>query len=205
LCDRGLENEGDSTTVYPSYEKSYQQIKAFTIYKLYLFITIAGMAISLTINMLMLKTIPFVWSPIVIVGLLYVWVIIRNTVISKMHIGGKILILFIASAVFVLFLDIYFDFSKWSTNYVIPFLIALSTMVITIIALAKKSIWNDYMGYLLATFFISLCPVLLFILRLANVLWPSVSAILYSLLTIIGLFVFSDQKFKDETKKRFHL
>jgi hypothetical protein len=36
------------------------------------------------------------------------------------------------------------------------------------------------------------------------VVWPSAAAVIYSLLTITGLFIFSDKKFKDETKKRFH-
>jgi hypothetical protein len=207
LCDKRLKNEGSSKTVYPSYQKSYQQIKAFTIYKLYLFLTIAAVIISITINLLTIETHVPLWSVIVTVTLLYVWITVRSTFLSKTHIGGKILIQFLSSSVLVVIYDIYGSFSKWSTNYAIPFLIVLSIMVITIIAIAKKSFTDDYdnyMGYLLATFFISLCPIVLFIFNLATVLWTSVIAFIYSLLTIIGLFVFSDKKFKEETKKRFH-
>ncbi|GHU53299.1 hypothetical protein AGMMS49975_10990 [Clostridia bacterium] len=204
LCGRRLDNKGGGKTEYPAYGQSYRRIKTFTLYKLYLFLTISAILISTTVNVMTLPTDPVFWSGIVTCALLYTLITIRNTIISKRHIGAKILVQFISLAVFMFVIDICNGFSKWSTNYVIPFLIVVSTVIITIIALTKKSLWLDYAGYLFAMFFISLCPIVLFVFRLATVIWTGVMAVLYSVLTIIGLIIFSDEKFKNETRKRFH-
>jgi hypothetical protein len=165
---------------------------------------LAFSVISITVNLLTIEQYSLFWSGVVACSLLYALITIRNTIISKTHIGGKVLIQFISLSALVFVVDICSGFEKWSTNYVIPWLIVLSTLIITIVAFAKKSRWADYTGYLFATFFISLCPIFLFIFNLATVIWTSIAAIVYSILTIIGLVIFSDKQFKDETKKRFH-
>jgi hypothetical protein len=135
---------------------------------------------------------------------LFVWATLKNLVFSKAHSGGKILAQFGVTAVYLLVADIYYGFTKWSTNFAIPFLMVLATLLLTIVAMARRSLWSDYLGYLLATFFVSLCPLLLYLFGLASLFWPGIAAMLYSVLTIIGMFILSDRNFKDEMKKRFH-
>lgn len=204
LCSKPLSNAGESITQYPSYLDLYSRVRNFTIEKLFLFLTISTIVITITINLLTLQINSSPWSAVVTALLLYAWVAVRNTFISKTHSGGKTLFQFLSLSVLLLILDICGGFSKWSTNYVIPFLSLAATFIITLMAIAKKSLWHEYIGYLLATFFISLCPLLFFAFRLSTVLWTSVVSIIYSLLTIVGLIIFSDRNFKEEMKKRFY-
>ncbi|MGG1633274.1 DUF6320 domain-containing protein [Paenibacillus sp. FSL K6-3182] len=204
LCSRPLGNRGNSASEYPSYAKLHQETAVFTRTKLFLFLTISAIVLSITINLLTLQLNPKLWSAIVTTGLIYAWVIVKDTILSKAHIGKKILFHYAILALFLLVIDIFVGFMKWSTTYAIPLFGMAATFMMTLLAIIKKSLWHNDIGYLLAMFFISLCPAILFIFQLADVIWPSVAAIVYSLLTIIGMIIFSDRQFKEEIKKRFH-
>jgi hypothetical protein len=80
----------------------------------------------------------------------------------------------------------------------------LSTVLLMVIALTKRLLWSEYLGYLLATFFISLFPLAFYLFGFASLIWTGITAMLTSLLTIIGMFIFADKLFKEEMKKRFH-
>ncbi|HEX3038056.1 MAG TPA: DUF6320 domain-containing protein [Oscillospiraceae bacterium] len=204
LCSRVLENSGQSITQYPNYKKVYYQMNNFSVTKIFLFLTISVIVILLTINLLTIQHYACLWSLIPITCLLYVWITYRKVILSNSHLGSKILIEFFSLSVLLLVIDICSGFSKWSTTYIIPFLSIALTLLLSIFA-ARKSHWQEYMGYLLATFFISLSSFILFIFHLSSVVWTSVTAIVYTLLTVIGLIIFSDRKFKEEMKRRFHL
>jgi predicted nucleic acid-binding Zn ribbon protein len=204
LCDRRLPNDGNNKTEYPAYKEIKHQRKTFAIYKIYLFLTIASIIILVTTNLLTFHDHSALWSVIVTACLLFPLITVRNIIVSKIHIGGKIFVQFVSLSVLLFVIDMDNQFSKWSTNYVIPILTIITTMIITIVAMSRKGLWFEYAGYLFAAFFISLCPLVFHVFKLADVLWPSVAAVVYSLLTMIGLFMLSDKEFKDEIKKRFH-
>jgi hypothetical protein len=204
LCSRILDNDGESITQYPSYQKIYYQMKDFSITKIFLFLTISAIIVLLTINLLTIQYYSQLWSTIPILCLLYAWITYKKTILSNTHIGNKILVQFFSISALLLAIDICNGFSKWSTTYVIPFLSIALTLLLSIFA-ARKSYWQEYMGYLLATFFINLSSIVLLFFHLSNAIWTSITAIVYTLLTVIGLVIFSDRKFKEEMKKRFHL
>lgn len=204
LCSRILENSGQSITQYPKYQRVYHQMNNFSSTKLFLFLTISAIIVLLTINLLTVQYYARLWSLIPITCLLYVWITLKKVILSNSRLGSKILIQFFSISVLLLVIDICSGFSKWSTTYVIPFLSIALTWLLSIFA-ARKSHWQEYIGYLLATFFISLSSFILLLFHLSNVNWTSVTAIVYTLLTVIGLIIFSDRKFKEEMKKRFHL
>lgn len=176
----------------------------FSVTKIFLFLTVSAIIILLTINLLTIQYFTRLWSLIPIASLLYAWITYKRVVLSKTHLGSKILVQFFSISVLLIVIDGCTGFTKWSTTYIIPFLSIALTLLLSIFA-TRKSRWQEYMGYLLATFFISLSSFILFLLHLSNVIWTSVTAIVYTLLTVIGLIIFSDRKFKDEMKRRFHL
>ena len=203
LCSRVLENSGQSITQYPNYQKAYSQVKNSSGTKMLLFLTISSIVVLLTINLLTIQYYNCLWSLIPITCLLYVWITYKKVIMSKAHLGSKILIQFFSISTLLIVIDACIGFSKWSTTYVIPFLSIAATLILSI--LARKSHWQEYMGYLLATFFINVSSFILFLLHLSNAIWTSVTAMVYTLLTVIGLLVFSDRRFKDEMRRRFHL
>ncbi|CAH1059717.1 DUF6320 domain-containing protein [Paenibacillus pseudetheri] len=204
LCSKPLKIRGESTTEYPSYKEVYQETKSFTVAKLFLFLAISAIVLSITINALTYHINPRIWSIIVSTGLIYAWIVVKDTILSNKHIGRKILYHYVMLSIFLLVIDIFVGFRGWSTNYAIPLFGVAATFIMTMLAIVQKSLWRHDIGYILAMFFINLCPMLLFVFNLSHVIWTSVFSIVYSLLTIIGMIIFSDRKFISEIRRRFH-
>lgn len=204
LCFKPLSNPSHSVTAYPTYEEFYHHPKGFTRFRLLLFLTIIAIVLSITINLLTLDINPHLWSFILTVGLLYAWVSIKDTLLSAAHVGKKILVNYSALSIFLFVIDVFVGFTGWSTNYAIPLFGIAATFLMTAIAIRQKTLWRDDMGYLLAMFFVNLSPMLLFVFKLSTVIWTSIAAIVYSLLTIIGMMIFTQRKFRNELEKRFH-
>jgi hypothetical protein len=203
LCDESLENKGNSLTAYPEYQNVRHKMM-ITADRVLLFMTVASSIILAAINWFTFDLRPELWSFMPLVSILAGWVTLKNIFFSRKYVGGKILIQFGLVVIFLLVADIYSGFEKWSTNYVIPFLMMFVTLLLLIIAAARKSLWQDYLGYLLAAFFISLSPLPLYLFGFASIFWTGIAAMLFSLLMLIGMFIFSDKHFKEEMKKRFH-
>ncbi|MGL4485295.1 MAG: DUF6320 domain-containing protein, partial [Anaerovoracaceae bacterium] len=62
----------------------------------------------------------------------------------------------------------------------------------------------EYFGYLMATALISLCPVILYLLKFSNQLWTSVLAGFTCIIIALGMIVFAPHSLKKELKKRLH-
>jgi len=74
-----------------------------------------------------------------------------------------------------------------------------------VITLRRRMSWRSYVGFILSMIFIGFVPVLLYIIGIVTVLWPSIITALYSFLTFVGMLIFSDTTFKSELLRRFHL
>jgi len=204
LCAKPLGGRGESVLEYPPYARLYREEKAVTPRKLTVFVTIAAIIIVGTINILTASENPRPWSIVVAACLLYAFMTLHGTILSRSHFGRKVLEQFAALSILMVVFDLESGFSRWSLNYVLPVFSFTATLAITVAAIAKRSLWREYSGFLLAAFFASLLPGALYLIGLSSVAWTGALSAVYSLLSIVGLMVFSDRKLKDEVRKRFH-
>ena len=205
LCNRnGEEFKGGATNVwYPAYGKTVTVPQFSFASKVLLFISITVVSICVLINML--TGIKNPWSLFVVCPVLYLQLLINNTILSKMRAGTKILLQIIGISGFLFFMDLLSGFYRWSVNIVIPFLLISGTFLITLIVVKKNMLWNEYVGYIIAMIFLGFLPVILYLTGVANEIWASAVSALYSFLTTIGMLVFSNKKFKKEMTRRFHI
>ena len=203
LCGKRLGASGSSATSYPKYAFN-EGDAGFTMTRLLFFLMIAACAITVFINIFTFDQKPTPWSAIVVLSFLFLWRIIVIVRTRKANAGRKILGGYAILSAFLIGLDIYSGFLKWSTTYVIPFLTVFVAFVFTVLAMRGKKTLREYMGYLLAVFFISLCPAITFLLSLSTQAWSSLVAILYCFLTVVALIIFMGGNFRGEIKKRFH-
>jgi hypothetical protein len=138
------------------------------------------------------------------VSLVFSWRVIHIMQTKRANAGRKILSGYLIVSAFLVALDLFSGFLKWSTTYVIPFLTIFVALVFTILAVRGSKYLNEYLGNLLAIFFISLCPIIIYLFSLSTQAWTSMVAILYCLLTVVGLLLFMGKDFREEIKKRFH-
>jgi hypothetical protein len=204
LCYAELENTGESDTAYPDYSSAYKNIKWLTRTKLFLFLSVFASLVCLVINLLSWEINGYLWSGVVITILIFIWSLFLSFRSKRVNAAGRILLIYIIISAIVLGIDVDTGFFRWSTTYVLPFLTMAVVLCLTLLAAIRKGRYKDYFVYWLFALIISVYPLLLFLLSLSTAIWTGIVALSHSLLTLIGLYIFSNREFRTEIKKRFH-
>ncbi len=204
LCQRYLSNS--DTTIekpwYPYYSSTETRQPNRLLSRLIAFICIAVMSICAFTNFFVATD--TAWSLYVITCVLYGWLLIRHTFLSKVHLGQKIIIQVLGLTGMLLTLNMLEGGNRWSVNYVFPFLIIGATFLITVIVVIKKMLWKEFVGFIIALILLGFLPLLLYLIGISQVLWAAATSELYAFLTFSGMIIFSDKGFKNEMLRRFH-
>lgn len=189
---------------FPEYPE-YKESKLDKTKRAVFFITVAFSAIAVFVNLFSLTINRSFWSFIVVSCLFYVFISLKSVSSKKTHTGTKFLFQLIMLSALAVIIDVFSGFTMWSTTYVIPALSTASSFVITVFAASKKALYMEYLGYILTSLLISIVPAVLCIFSLSKQAWVGYAALLFSLIMLLGLYLFADKDFKREVKKRFHL
>ena len=204
LCHRGVADSfSTEQNEYPAYPIISEGKKHKTIVKMALFIAISLISIALVINLLIPSD--NVWFIYFVSIVFYAFITFYHTILTPSHIGEKILVQLICLSSLLVWLTILSGGGIWALTYMVPFLVDAAILLITVITLRKRMSWRSYVGFILSMIFIGFVPVLLYIVGIVTVLWPSIITALYSFLTFVGMLIFSDTTFKSELLRRFHL
>lgn len=187
---------------YPDYDGVGPK-KTSLFARLVIVISIAIVSASLLINVFV--TPHFFWVLYVMATVLYLSISINHTIMSSAHPGGKIVNQMICLSGLLVIVDALSGFKRWSVNFVIPFLIVGTALLITAILLKQRARWRDYVGYIISVIILGFLPVGLYFTGISTVFWPSSIPTLYTLLTLLGLFLFSSKIVKQQLIRRFHL
>jgi len=203
LCFKSVNTfESTNSREYPSYNKSDKSIQHFGLHILsFVFLSIS--IISTIVNLLLWRGFP--WFLLVLSSLGYVWVLIKNLVVSRSHFGTKIIIQLVGLSLLIFIIDIVNTGLSWSVDYVIPIFIIISNLLLTIRIIHQRIKWRDYSVYLIILISIGFIPIILYWLGFTHVFWPSITSAIYTLLTFLGFLMFSFNKFSREILKIFHL
>ncbi|GAE05215.1 hypothetical protein JCM10914_1308 [Paenibacillus sp. JCM 10914] len=117
-----------------------------------------------------------------------------HTVMSKYHLGAKIVIQYLGLSGALLWINVLSGHELWSTGYVIPFMGIVATLLITIFCSSKRSHWREFSSYLLTMIFLGFVPLLFYTLGLSDILWTAISAAVYGLLTVGGMCVLAGKE-----------
>ncbi|MEG2348544.1 MAG: DUF6320 domain-containing protein [Clostridia bacterium] len=200
LCNKKVKNKDKNSISYPKYIKNKNA-------KLNKYINIGIFLLTILlilINLLNTSTENVVLNYIFIICL-FSFIIAKNILSSKISLGTKVIIIYFLVLALLVIIDIYNGFNRWSTTYVAPIMNVCVTIVFTFVALNKKNLFKEYIGYLIIVFFLTLIPLILYALSLSNSIWFSISSLIYFLLTIFIFLIFSYGNFKEEIKKRFNV
>ncbi len=187
---------------YPSPEEGSGYRYNF-ILRLFMFISIVVGSTSLLINLMTYAG--NLWSLYVIGSLLYAWIVIGYPLLRKRKTGQIIVVVAIATSIYVFSLELATHTKGWGLTYVLPFIFIGATLAITFIILIKRLKWREYTVYQTIMVILGFLPIIFCATGLVEPMWPSILSAFYSLLTLVGMFVFVDKKYKDELIKRFHI
>ncbi|OPX44933.1 hypothetical protein CLHUN_11650 [Ruminiclostridium hungatei] len=205
LCNKSVGELKDTyeNEWYPAYNISEASTGKGMVKKVYLFIAITVISVCLLVNVL--AGLENLWFLYVACPIMYLLLLINHTILSKVHTGMKIILQISSISVLLFTIDILSGFYRWSVNIVIPYLFIAGTLIITVIILRKKMLWKEYAGYIIAMIFLGFLPMLLYLTGVADTLWAAAISALYSFLTVIGMLIFANKRFKNEVTRRFHL
>lgn len=200
LCHKPLQ-EGE---LFPDV-KTTKKRKSVTFSLIYL-ITMLFVSIACFIVNIYLE--PEVkWSVSVLGVLLYGYILIAGTIISRRHIGFKILVQIIAIAALAAFIEYSTPNIKW-THYAVPGILCVGGIILgTFSLIAKKP--GTYALCLLCVVLAGFGP-LIYALSVDNiVLWPSIACASGCLAMFIAVIIFSLATKKPfitgELKRKFHV
>jgi hypothetical protein len=208
LCAAGLFDNGgaDTGTLMPDGGELYPSDGESQTYNLTLrifaFITLAGVLTCVLINILTYTG--MLWSLLVAAGTAFLWAAVGYPFIARKNIGHHILIDAVAACVFFVVAQFVIKTKGWSLDYVVPFLFIAATTLISFVILVKRMKWREYAVYQFMTIVLGVLPVVSVIAGLVEIRWPSIVSAFYSFITLLGMFIFGDKKYKSELIKRFH-
>lgn len=167
-----------------------------------LFLAIALSAVAVLINSYMAVKIP--WSIIAIVGAFYLLFSVKFFLNKLKNYGFFILAQVTLVSLVVFAIDYAIGYIGWSVDYVIPFLIISGGLVISVICIIKPLKYKEYLVYLLVLAFMGLLPLILILTGISKVQWGNRACVLYSILTVVALMLFTRRRLKSELRRRLH-
>jgi hypothetical protein len=203
LCFKTLNKKAlGENSLYPTYDHDIIKKKRSLIFKLSLFASVAGIGVCTVVNLLAWPG--YFWTTYVIVAIIYTWLLVKNTLMSKKHGGIKLLIQLVVVAAMLYIIDFLFGKTNWSVNIVIPFMLLSAITLILIMVLVKRMLWSDYIGYAIVIIFSGFAPLILYAIGVATLLWPSIMVAAYAGIVFLWMWLFRDKQFKSEFTRRFH-
>ena len=170
--------------------------------KLFLFLSIITIIVCVTIN-LMVKTIPL-WSLLVTLGIIYVWVLVAHTIISKRSIFEK-LVLQIGTLTGLLFACEWVANGKpWMVDYVFP---SISIAIIVVLFVLELSLKNHQglASFFIMNFILTVVSGILLLCKVPKFTLLNVVTVIIGSVAFIGVILFSGSALKTEMSKKFHI
>lgn len=206
LCNEILEDIEQKDLNYSSFPKPDETPKKQNrLIQTLSFLSILGVVASILVNILTFKSNPNYWSAIVAISVFYFWILLKSTFQNKGNIPLKLIIQMLTLSVTTYVIDFFSHSTGWALNYVIPFLSMAALIAIILMLLINYKKINDYLMYLFSSNFLGFIPLVLWLFRIVEVLWPSLAAACLSFTIIVGLLVFARKELKEEFRRRLHL
>lgn len=202
LCSRQLmaEDTGIMDRAYPIYDR--RSLSKRKTPKIALFAGLMIILMCIFINLIVMPH--YLWVFYVIGTVAYAVVSLNHTILSKSHLGSKIVGQVASLTLLLLLIDSQSGFFKWSINYAVPFLIVAGLVMVTLSILTKRLKWKGYTSSVLMIT-LSFLPAVLYFSGFATIIWPSAVASLYSLMLIVCFAVFAHHTVWSQLSRRFHI
>ncbi|WP_017549262.1 DUF6320 domain-containing protein [Salinicoccus carnicancri] len=205
LCLGSMEGLSDGTGEerYPSYaDRKFSRRRTPRITML---AGITAVLICLLINIVIMPQ--FLWIFHVAGAVMYMLVSFNHTILSKSHLGSKIVMQVMSLTILLLLIDSQSgaEFLSWSVNYVVPFLIISGMVMITSIVFFRRIKWSSYFSFMIMMLILGFLPAALYAAGVTTVIWPSALAAAYAVSVIIIMMIFAQQAVLTQLGRRFHI
>ncbi len=200
LCQSELTGEPERG-VFPVIPTVYSQFELF--FKILIFGTVAGGLISIALDLMIFEHIT--WSLFVILGIISFWVLMFFAVNKRNNIPKSITYQVALVGGISVVWDLITGWRGWSIDFVIPIACVVAIALLGIIGKVFRMPRVDYIFSIIADATFGIVPLILYILKLVHVIYPSIICFTLSLLSIASLMIFDGANIISGMKKRMHL
>lgn len=202
LCKHVVQTDGEpGENRYPNASAVTKRFRFAE--NLFLFLSILLGCLCIFLNGVIDPTV--LWSPVVVLVLIYANVVLRLAIIGRSGYMFKTVSLIILAVAMLLGIDWLTGYRGWSLDYVLPAGILALDLAIMILMCVNRRNWQSYMMAQILTILLALIPL---ILRKAGVVHSCYLvwiAFLASALLFVGTVILGDVRARTELKRRFHI
>lgn len=199
LCQGDVTGEPSKIHTFPIIKEEKHLISL--ILKITALITIIVSVVSLLINF----EFGGKWSLYVIAGLITGWIVIWITIKMHGNIAKNTIWLTAIISILSIIWDISTGYRGWSINYVLPLICCFAMIEMFIVAIIKKLKIEDYIVYLIIDIIFGIVPLILLLLDVVKVDYPSLICVAESVISLAILIIFEGKALKAEIVRRTHL
>lgn len=205
LCHQTLTGQTDSSYIepYPMKPDAIDQIPKRTI-DIFFYIGITSIIILGVINLATWNS--GFWSLIPIGSIIYVFTLIRFSILSKVNSMKRITLTSLFLFLIVLFLNYFTGHEElWSIDYILPSIIMTNNFTILLIMLIRNKPFKEYVLSLLLLVLLSFVPLIHYYIGLSDVVIMAILTIAQGLLILLFMLIFYPKILKEVLQKTFHI
>lgn len=189
---------------YPKYKESKKNKKL--VEKIFIFLSIIAVIICAISNFYDYQAgHTYLWSVVVLIGVILLWVFIRGIIISNRYFAERFLFVILLLQLMLMsieLIDIKYWHLDWSLTYMLPILTICYLGTLVLYSMIKPKKFAEFFIYMLLISLAAVSEILLVIFKEVSADWPTLAASLTGLFVIIGMFLFPSKTSKEELKKR---
>ncbi len=209
LCHNPLDK--DEQTIL-EYKKS---VRAFPIRKrkrpsnsskfdlLYFFIALGLSLVSLIVNLIISPRL--LWSLVVITSLIYLYFLVRNTILSPKRICGKVIGQALVLTLLIIAIEIMLQGRFNLYAYALPAVYLISQAIVGIFIAVNRKKNTRYLVPLMTMGILGIIPFIIAVSEGIKVLWPSLSVGAISAAIILITIILEYKAIGQELKRIFHI
>lgn len=166
-----------------------------------------GITVIIILGVINLTTWKFgFWSLIPIGATIYIFTLIRFSILSRVNSMKRINITSIFLFLILLFINFTTNLEDfWSVNYILPSIIMTNNFTILLVMLIRNKPFKEYVLTLLLLVLFSLVPLATYYVGFSNVVIMPILTITQGTLILLFMLIFYPRILKDVLQKTFHI
>ncbi len=175
----------------------------FFLSKLFLFLSICAITVCFFVNYMVNPQTQWFW--IVCFGILYVWVLVAHTIMSRRSFFAKVMLQVVSVIVLLYFTEKVSPDHEWLLQYVYPAISYVVVVVLLMLLGIDRNRANNIFGFSVIIALLGTGSLVMLLLHaLSYTLLNFINCILCSL-TLLGLLIFGYGAIKQDLSKKLHL
>ena len=202
LCHHVLEWDGiERKDAYPDARIAVRGFRFLENIVLFLSIVVFGVFVGISFW----EHWKFGWTLLIGLGLIYVNVLLRITILGKSTHLFKMIFSVLFAMVLLILADNITGYQGWGVNVVYPIAIILLDIGILFLMIVNKRTWQSYIIVQIATLLLSALGLILLWVKIITFPYLIIAAGFFSLTIFLGTVIIGDYIARTELKRRFHI